>query len=165
MKTAVVFYSMSGNVRQTAEIIAAKLGADLIEIKPGKSYPDKGFKKFLWGGKSAVMGECPKLMPYDFDSDRYDAVIIGFPVWASTFAPPIRSFAEDNSDRLRGKRISAFACMSGSGGEKAISKLRTLLGIDGFEAEMILIDPKDKPKDSDIAKIEAFCKKIKTAFC
>ena len=29
-----------------------------------KAYPTKGFRKFLWGGKSAVMAEKPKLLPF-----------------------------------------------------------------------------------------------------
>ena len=55
MKTAIVFYSMNGNTAMVARKLAEGINADLIEIKPEKSYPDKGFKKFLWGGKSAVI--------------------------------------------------------------------------------------------------------------
>ena len=42
MKTAIVYYSMHGNVRYVAEKVAKGLGADLIELKPVKAYPDKG---------------------------------------------------------------------------------------------------------------------------
>lgn len=75
MKTAVVYYSMSGNTAAASKKVAEGLHADLIEIKPVKAFPDKGFKKFLWGGKSAVMAEKPKLMPYQFDPERYDQII------------------------------------------------------------------------------------------
>ena len=80
MKTAIVFYSMNGNTKFTAKTIASQTGADLIELKPEKSYPDKGLRKFIWGGKSAVMGETPKLLPYEFDADKYDQIIFGYPV-------------------------------------------------------------------------------------
>ena len=43
MKTAVVYYSMSGNTQQTAEKIADALGADLIRIEPKKEYRPKVF--------------------------------------------------------------------------------------------------------------------------
>ena len=82
MKTAIVYYSMSGNTAYAAEKIAAALKADLVEIMPQQQYPDKGFKKFFWGGKSAMMAETPKLLPYDFAADAYDQIIFGFPVWA-----------------------------------------------------------------------------------
>ena len=160
MKTAVVFYSMSGNVRQTAEKIAQNLSADLIEISPVKAFPDKGFKKFFWGGKSAVMGEKPKLNPYEFNAEDYDSVIIGSPVWASNIAPPLRTFIEENRAALKNKSISAFMCMSGSGGDKALSKLKTLLGITDYTAEMVLIDPKDKPSEENEKKITDFCSNL-----
>ena len=55
MRTAIVYYSMSGNTAAAAKKVAEGLRADLIEIKPEKAFPDKGFRKFFWGGKSAVM--------------------------------------------------------------------------------------------------------------
>ena len=61
MKTMIVYYSLEGNTEFAAEKIAAKLGADLLRIQPVKAYPSGGFRKFLWGGKSAVMAETPKL--------------------------------------------------------------------------------------------------------
>jgi flavodoxin len=160
MKTAIVYYSMSGNTKQTAEKIAEKISADLIELKPQKTYPDKGFKKFFWGGKSAVMGEKPKLLPYEFDSEKYDRVIFGSPVWASNVTPPLRTFIEENRESLKNKALAVFMCMSGSGGEKAIEKLKSFLGVDTFDGELILIDPKDKPAVENDEKIASFCEKL-----
>ena len=48
MKAIIVYYSMSGNVKQTAERIAAETGADMLALHPVKAYPDKGAKKFFW---------------------------------------------------------------------------------------------------------------------
>ena len=70
MKKAIVYYSMSGNTDYVAKYISDKIDADLIKIEPKKEYPNKGIKKFLWGGKSAVMGETPALEQYDFNSDK-----------------------------------------------------------------------------------------------
>ena len=47
MKTAVVYYSMHGNVRYVSEKVAKELGADLIELIPVKAYPDKGAMQFI----------------------------------------------------------------------------------------------------------------------
>ena len=41
MKTAVVYYSMSGNCKFVAEQIATVLQCDQIRVEPVKSYPDK----------------------------------------------------------------------------------------------------------------------------
>ena len=144
MKSLVVYYSMSGNCEMVANWIAERIGSDVLKIEPEKAYPDKGVRKFIWGGKSAVMGETPKLKPYSFDAEKYDHIIIGFPVWASNVAPPIRTFVKEHSNELKKCKISAFACQSGSGAKKALSKLKEMLSIEKLVAETILIDPKKK---------------------
>lgn len=160
MKTTVVYYSMSGNTETAAEAIAEKLGAELLRVYPKKAYPDSGFKKFFWGGKSAVMGDAPALEPYSFDAENCERVIFGSPVWAGSFAPPIRTFIKENSAALAGKRLAAFFCCSGGEG-KAVKKLRDFLGIPAFDAELVLIDPKSKPSPDTGAKIDAFCESLK----
>ena len=159
MKTLIVYYSHDGNTEDTAKKIASACGFDLLRIAPAKAYPESGFRKFFWGGKSAVMAETPKLEPYTFDAEAYDRVIFGFPVWAGNVTPPIRTFVKEQD--LRGKRIAAFACQSGAGAEKAFGKLKAALGIETLEAELVLIDPKDKPSAENEKKLEAFCTELK----
>ena len=89
-------------VWEVAESVASKLSADVLALHPVKAFPDKGAKKFLWGGRSAVMGSKPKLQPYIFNGKKYDTVIFGSPVWASNMAPPLRTFIEDNKEALEG---------------------------------------------------------------
>ena len=155
MKTLIVYYSLEGNTDYAAQKIAAALGADTLSLEPEKAYPDSGFRKFFWGGKSAVMAETPKLRPYAFDPADWDRVVFGFPVWASNVTPPIRSFIRENE--LRGKRIAAFACESGAGAEKAFGKLKAALGIETLEAELVLIDPKVRPSEENERKLQDFC--------
>ena len=161
MKTLIVYYSLEGNTAQTAEQIAEATGADLLRLRPVKAYPESGFAKFFWGGKSAVMAETPKLEAYDADPAEYDRIVFGFPVWAGNVTPPIRSFVKKHD--LRGKRFAAFACQSGAGAEKAFGRLRDLLGIDAFDAELILIDPKTKPSAENDRKREDFCARLNEA--
>lgn len=160
MRTLIVYYSLEGNTEYAAGIIASRLGADTLRIEPEKAYPDRGFRKFFWGGKSAVMAETPQLRPYAFDAAGYDRVILGFPVWAGNVTPPIRTFVRDND--LKGKRVAAFACQSGAGAEKALGRLKAALGIDALEAELILIDPKSKPCAENDRRIEAFCDRLRS---
>ena len=155
MNTAIVYYSLSGNTSYVAEKIASALKADLIPLVPQKAYPDSGFKKFFWGGKSALMGDKPTLETYAFDADAYDLIILGSPVWAGTFAPPLRSFIEENRAALTGKRLAAFFCCSGGPG-KVLEKFRTFLSCGRLEQELILIDPKDKPSSENEEKINGY---------
>ena len=161
MKTIIVYYSMSGNTAWAAEQLAERLGADTLRLEPVKAYPDSGFKKFFWGGMHAVMAEKPLLEPYQFDRTAYERVILGFPVWASTFAPPLRSFVSEQREALRTKRVAAFACQSGSGAEKAFSKLCALLGVEQLEAGLVLIDPLTRPAPENGRRLDEFAEKLK----
>ena len=160
MRTAIVYYSMSGNTKYVADKIAGQLKVsgevDIIRIVPEQNYPDKGVRKFFWGGKSAVMGDAPALQPYEFSAQKYDKIIFGTPVWASTFTPPLRTFINENPD-VKGKKIAVFTCFSGGGADKAIDKLRRHIGIEKFEAELILVDPEKSVKEEDNTKIAKFC--------
>lgn len=160
MKTLIVYYSLEGNTEFAASRIAALLNADTLRLEPVKAYPDSGFRKFFWGGKSAVMAETPALKPYAFDASC-ERVIFGFPVWAGNVTPPIRTFIRQND--LKGKQIAAFACQSGSGAEKAFAKLKACLGIEALAAQLILIDPKDRPSADNDAKIRQFCDALSDA--
>lgn len=160
MKTVVVYYSLSGNTAWAAGRVAEKLSAELLPVEPKKAYPVRGAAKFLWGGKSAVFEETPALKPCAPLPEDAELVIFGFPVWAGNVAPPIRSFVKEFGGPLKGKRFAAFACQSGSGGEKALGKLKQCLGAE-LMAELILIDPKAKPSEENERKIAAFCESIK----
>ena len=159
MKTIIVYYSLEGNTEFAALKIAEKLGAETLRLYPKKAYPDKGFKKFFWGGKSAVMGETPELEPYSFDSSAYERVILGFPVWAGMVTPPIRTFIKDND--LSGKKIAAFICQAATQDQNTLKRLKALLGVENLDAELILVDPKKKPRASNDEKIAEFCEKLK----
>ena len=157
MKTAVVFYSLTGNTAYAAERIAEKLGADLVRVEPVKPYPTAGFRKFFVGGKSSVMKEKPELKPYEFRAADYDCIVVGMPVWASGVTPPIRTFIAENREALAGKQIAAFVCCSGGGTEKALGRLLAASGADAFRATLTLVDPKARPSAENDEKIAAFC--------
>ena len=105
-----------------------------------------------------MMAEKPELEAYDVDLTGYERIIFGFPVWASNFTPPLRTFIESNADGLKGRKFSAYACQSGSGAEKALAKLAKCIGIDDFDETAVFIDPKGKPDATKDEQIGAFCK-------
>ena len=154
MKTAIVYYSMHGNVRYVAEKVAKELGADLIELKPVKAYPDKGAMQFIWGGSAVTFKKKPDLEPYSFNASEYDLVIIGTPVWASNFTPPLRTFFEDND--LTGKKIAVIATSAGGNSSKCIQAVKEATKTDALAATLSLTDPKDRPSDDVEKKIGEF---------
>ncbi|GAA0227300.1 flavodoxin family protein [Metaclostridioides mangenotii] len=127
MKSLVVYYSLGGNTQLIASIISQKIDVDILEIRPEKEIPKKGFMKFFLGGKSVMLNENPKLLNEKIDLDEYDTIFIGTPVWAGSYSSPIASFISKN--HLKGKKIALFACHSGGGSDKCFEKLEnTLLG-------------------------------------
>lgn len=162
MKTLIAYYSLEGNTDYTAKRIAEITGADLLRLQPKKAYKDKGFGKFLSGGRAAMMGDKPELLPYEADLASYDLIVLGFPVWASRITPPLRTFMEENLEGLKSKTVSAFACQSGSGAEKAFDAMKKLLEIDAFAAEAVFIDPKAKETEETNKSIEEFAKAIQS---
>ena len=155
MKTAVIYYSLEGNTRHVAEKIAARLGADLIPLVPVKEYPTGKFGKYFWGGKSATFGEAPRLEPYRFDQSQYDLVILGTPIWAGTFAPPLRSFIRAN--RLTRRKVALFACCSGGSTDKCFEQLKKESGDCTVVSTLRLVDPlKGMPAEMD-KEIADFC--------
>ena len=158
MKTAIVYYSLQGNIRYVAKKVADKTGADLIELIPVKAYPDKGMAKFIWGGSAVAFKKKPELEPYKFQASDYDLIILATPVWASGFVPPIRTFLEDND--LSGKKIAVIASSAGGNSAKCISALKEASKTASFVAVLDLIDPKDKPSEEKEKKIADFIEVI-----
>ncbi len=159
MKTAIVYYSMHGNVRYVSEKVAKELGADLIELVPVKAYPDKGAMQFIWGGSAVTFKKKPELEPYTFNASDYDLVIIGTPVWASNFTPPLRTFFENND--LTGKKIAVIATSAGGDSSKCLEAVKAAAKADSLAAVLSLTDPKDKPSDENEKQIAAFIETCK----
>ena len=160
MKTVIVYYSLTGNTDYAAQWIVSQIGADMVRLEPKKAYPDRGFRKFLWGGKSAVMQETPPLMPYRFDADAYDQVVLGTPLWAGNIAPPLRTFLKQQGEKIKGKRLSVFVCCSGGSDGNAVKKLRALLGGVVLDTVLVLVDPKDRPNAEHDLRLEQFCRAL-----
>jgi flavodoxin len=159
MKSIVVYYSLEGNAEYTADIIAKNINAQKLKLEPVKEYPKGSVSKFIWGGKSVVFGDTPKLVPYTFNSSEYDTIIIGTPIWAGSYVPPIKTFLKDNN--LTNKKIALFACCAGSDTEKCFDKFRQELPGNNIVATLSLINPKTKQSPENDQKIKEFCDKLK----
>ena len=162
MKAIIVYYSLTSNTEFVAKELSNKLDCDILPLEVLNPYPDKGFKKFYWGGKSAVMKESPELKKYTFNKDNYDVVILGTPVWAGTFTPPLRTFVKEND--LSDKNVAIYACSSGGKAINAINKLKNEIGINSDILSLELVDPKNKYNDVVEKQINDFSEEIKKVF-
>lgn len=158
MKTIVVYFSLEGNTKYVADIIAEYIKADTLRLEPVKDYHRGNFSKFFWGGKSVVFGEKPKLVSYNFDANKYDLIIIGTPVWAGSFTPPVKTFLREND--LSNKKIALYACNSGDDAEKCFSKLKQEIPNSDVIATLTLAEPKVKQLEENSVKIKEFCNRF-----
>ena len=154
MNTAVIYYSLEGNLDLVARKIAENVAVDLIRLMPRKEYPTGKISKYFWGGKSVTFGERPKLTNPTIDLEPYELLVIGTPIWAGTWTPPLNTFLHDYS--ITGKKIILMATHLGGGADKCFEKMKiTLKGntiIGAFEFKEPL-QQMDEHIDAKIAKI------------
>ena len=112
MKILVAYYSMGGNTKAVAEKVARALRADVIEIKTVKDYPDDYDVLLSLAEKEVASGYIPALQPVALDWDKYDAVLLGSPVWWSSFAPAMKKFLTNYS--WKGRVVYPFVTHGGT---------------------------------------------------
>lgn len=158
LRIGVIYYSFEGNTRLVAQVIAAQTGADLVELKPQKELATHGFMKYFWGGKQTVMKEKPALLPLARRPEEYDLIFLGTPVWAFTFAPPLKTFLAEHS--IQNKQIALFCCDEGGKG-KTFANLRVALTGNEILGEIELVAPLRK----DQAVVKQQVQKWAEAMC
>ncbi len=161
MKSIVVFYSLEGNTRLIAQAIAEATGAALLELRPKREIPKKGFGKFFYGGKSVMLHEQPELQNEFPDFAEYDTVLIGTPIWAGSFSAPVNTFLKTQS--LVGKKIALFACHKGGGANKCFENLKKKLPGCKFLGELSLIDPLARNPEENRQKAIAWAQSLHLA--
>ena len=127
MKTAVVYFSWSGNTRFAAETIAKKAGADLFEIKAETPYSND-FGKCCDEAKPECNGK--KLRPIKpiegLDLAKYDVVFVGSPNWWGTMAPAASTTRIE--DALKGKTVCLFQTHGGGGMQRVGKDFAEVIG-------------------------------------
>jgi flavodoxin len=109
---AVVFFSRNGSTRGAAALLATRLDAEMIELKPLKK------TGFLRSGYMAAKKKGAELEgdPWQACADK-DLLILGTPVWAGNGTPAINSFL-DKAD-FNGKKVYLFTFQADPRMEKA----------------------------------------------
>ncbi len=143
MNKLIIFYSLSGNTKFIAEVIAKAINADILELKT------ENFMKYFWGGKKVMMKEKPKLMPLDKNPVDYDIIFIGTPVWAWDYTPPLHSFF--SQVKLNGKKIALF-CTNGGQRGKTFENIKKKLKNNEFIGEIDFFEPLLKNNKEECAE-------------
>lgn len=112
----VAYFSATGTTRPLAEYAAEILGADLYEITPVVPYTDEDLAYYTdcrADREQADPSARPEISGSVEDMEKYDAVILGYPIWHGRAPKIIYTFLE--SYDFSGKTILPF-CTSHSSG-------------------------------------------------
>lgn len=125
-KKLVAYFSASGTTRKIAEMIAEATASDLYEIVPKQPYTKDDLNWMDKKSRSSVEMSDKKFRPEisdtDVQVDKYDEIILGFPIWWYVAPTIINTFLE-NYD-FTGKKIVLFATSGGSGFGNTVSELK-----------------------------------------
>ncbi len=128
MKKLVAYFSAEGTTAGIAKAFAEDTGSDLFEIRPEKPYSAQDIRwtnplarcnreKFA-GAEVPVAGTVEGW-------DRYDTVVLGFPIWYYGAPNVVRTFCSGYD--WTGKNVVLFATSGGSGIGKTAEKLKPYL--------------------------------------
>lgn len=150
-KVLVVYYSATNHTKNVAEKLSENLGGDTFEIIPEDPYTSDDLD---WTDtKSRVSKEHDdeslrnvKLKTTKVDHwDRYDTILIGYPIWWGVAAWPVNNFVKDND--FNGKTVIPFCISSSSGLGESGELLKSIAnGGNWLEGHRF----RSSPSDSDI---------------
>ena len=120
----IVYYSWSGNTRELAKLLQARLNADMVELQPVTPYPS-GYNACVdLARKERDENIFPAIRPVDVDVARYSVILVGSPNWWGTWAGPVRTFLRDHA--TAGKMVLPFGTHGGGGRQNKPSDLAKL---------------------------------------
>ncbi|UCD55013.1 MAG: NAD(P)H-dependent oxidoreductase [Candidatus Omnitrophota bacterium] len=131
MKTAIIYYSFTGNTHRIAYLFADILKNKSEEAVLVRIRPLKEPVSFLQQCKEAFLARKPELYRTLLDLKDFDRIIIGSPVWAFRPAPAINTYIEQCGS-LQGKTAICFVTYgSGAGKDKALGVMKKALVAKG----------------------------------
>lgn len=141
-RTAVVYFSRSGNTALAARHVAKRLEAQLFPLEAPEY--ELGMAGLAHAVKDANARRSqpevlPEITPRTIDLTPFDTVWLGSPVWLYSPAPPIWAFVEHN--RFDGQHVVLFNTYNSHIGEDYIAQFKAKLmahGAKSFEHRHVL---------------------------
>ncbi len=110
MKILITFFSATGKTKKVAEIISKELNSDLYEIIPEKEYTSEDLNGYNEKSRTYIEHNTkdsrPKIKDKNANIEKYDIILIGFPIWWHIAPPIINTFLEKYN--FKGKKIILF---------------------------------------------------------
>ena len=127
-KTAVVYFSATGNTAEVAQLIADETGGDVFEIVPEKPYTTEDLNYRDDGCRANQEMNDDHARPAiqgDFSTvSGYDRIYLGYPIWHGTAPRIIQTFLERYD--VQQATVYTFCTSGGSGIEQSVRNLQNL---------------------------------------
>jgi len=113
-----------GATEYVAKMIQAEVGGNIRLIETQKPYPVNFVDVIFQNHVEMNNDYLPPLKNNRLNMDEYDVVFIGYPVWAVSVPPAVRSFLSEND--LSGKTVIPFCTHDGYGSGRSYSDIGAL---------------------------------------
>lgn len=139
-KTAVVYFSQTGNTRTACGVVAKELSADIFELKVAKP--------------PAAKGQLPEIEPARIDLGPYSCIVVASPVWAANLVPAVQAFLKNNP--LEGRKAALLTTTNVPMPEEFQNKHKQLLADAGGNlAGYYQLVVQEKKDGKDVARTQA----------
>lgn len=126
MKSAIIYYSYSGNTKKVANILKELLDKKG-ECEEIELIAQDESKSFLGQCHRAFQRKKAKINTVKSEFSGYDLICLGTPVWAFTPTPAMNTFL-DLCAGLEGKQVLLFTTYgSGTGNERCLNYMQNIL--------------------------------------
>ena len=112
-KVLVVYFSETGNTQKLAKLISDKVGGDFIRIETVQKYPTNYQDLVDYAEEEKNKNARPELKELNIDLDKYDTILIGYPIW--WYQMPMALYTFFDTYDFSGKTIVPFNTHEGSG--------------------------------------------------
>ena len=137
-KTLVVYFSATGQTEAAAQRIATALGAEIQAIVPEQLYTPEDLDWRIPDSRNQIEEHDrairPAILPMDLNTEYYDTIYIGYPIWAGEAPRVINTFVE--AYNLKGIVLKPFCTSGMTPVDKSVDSLRAtypdLLWQDGL---------------------------------
>jgi len=132
MKSAIIYYSYSGNTKKVADILCASLRekgtVDIVELQ-SLDEPTS----FLGQCRRALVKTKAQIKPVNLDLSGYDLICFGSPVWAFGPTPAMNTYL-DKCSGLESKPIILLTTYgSGTGNQRCLHYMQGILKQKGVK--------------------------------
>lgn len=125
-KTLIAYFSYSGTTERAAQDAQKLVGGDLFKIATVNPYPS-AYRECTEVAKAEMQNDArPALQGQLPNTQDYDVIFIGYPIWWHQAPMAVFSFIEQSN--LNGKTVVLFCTSGGSDISETLPKLHDALG-------------------------------------